>query len=528
MVNFLYAFTLIVVLTPLTVLGFYYWKFRHSAACLWRNRVRNRVGELRSEIEQPDRFNETQSKAAFYYNDLFSRHLQSIPASAIEGYPGIGRGTVNMLLSSGLPTLAHLVGYDYTRIYNIGPKKALELHFAVSKLWADAKGRFETGACPEGQEYRRLWAEMSAADRAENDARLQKNAVIEDSIAAMHPLEVLADDITFWNHLLNQGDVPGLTVEILDRPLPDGASGASAHKSKPFAEAPIGPSIRISSDEVISAQTVNPGTESGDIFRQALQQSSPPVLPAGSQHLHLPKLKAYCAFALVIARADGRIAKSERQRVRDLLASAFGHDTTLLRFIDPLMEQTEKDDPDEDETIAEIRRLTSPKERKSLYSAAERIVDASGDRNAREVEALIRIASALEISVSPAPLAGRASDGVRSESSEAPVAPAPAPQPSLARPANEPRSILGIDPAAPLSAELIRRRFLLLTERADPAKAAALGPEFAAMAEAKRADLRRAALQLIEPFGEPLDAPAAPAPPADLRHNPDLDDVFGA
>ena len=91
-----------------------------------------------------------------------------------------------------------------------------------------------------------------------------------------------------------------------------------------------------------------------------------------------------------------------------------------------------------------------------------------------------------------------------------------------------PRSILEIEPATQLSPELIRRRFLLLTERADPIKAAALGPEFAAMAEAKRVDIRRAALQLMEPFGEPLDAPATPPPPSDIRHNPDLDDVFGA
>ena len=47
------------------------------------------------------------------------------------------------------------------------------------------------------------------------------------------------------------------------------------------------------------------------------------------------------------------------------------------------------------------------------------------------------------------------------------------------------------------------------------------------MADRKRADLRRAAEALIAPFGVPLDPPAAPPQPADLRHNPDLDDVFG-
>ena len=104
--------------------------------------------------------------------------------------------------------------------------------------------------------------------------------------------------------------------------------------------------------------------------------------------------------------------------------------------------------------------------------------------------------------------------------------PAPEKSPSLARPANN-LAILEIDPASKLSVELIRRRYLILTERADPAKAAALGPDFAVMAEAKRADLRKAALALIAPYGEPLDPPPAAVKSSDIRHNPDLDDVFG-
>ena len=91
----------------------------------------------------------------------------------------------------------------------------------------------------------------------------------------------------------------------------------------------------------------------------------------------------------------------------------------------------------------------------------------------------------------------------------------------------DPRAVLDIDPTTPLDPDLIRRRYQLLTDRLDPAKAAAFGPEFARMAEEKRARIRAAAEALIAPFGEPLEKPAAP-PPADLRHNPDLDDVFGA
>ncbi len=53
-----------------------------------------------------------------------------------------------------------------------------------------------------------------------------------------------------------------------------------------------------------------------------------------------------------------------------------------------------------------------------------------------------------------------------------------------------------------------------------------MGTEFAKLAEEKRATLKAAAEELLAPLGEPLEKPTAP-PPADLRHNPDLDDAFG-
>jgi hypothetical protein len=54
-----------------------------------------------------------------------------------------------------------------------------------------------------------------------------------------------------------------------------------------------------------------------------------------------------------------------------------------------------------------------------------------------------------------------------------------------------------------------------------------MGPEFVKMAEAKLTSLRRAAEVLLEAMGEQLETNAAKPPPQELRHNPDLDDVFG-
>ena len=78
-----------------------------------------------------------------------------------------------------------------------------------------------------------------------------------------------------------------------------------------------------------------------------------------------------------------------------------------------------------------------------------------------------------------------------------------------------------------LSVELIRRRFAILSEKMNPNKAAAFGPEFVALAEKHLAELQAAAESLIAPFGVPLVGPVAPRTHTDMRHNPDLDDAFG-
>ncbi len=485
---------LFIALTAAVVLGICAWAFRHSPAYLWRARLRRRMEELQGQLQPLDRPTDTQAKGAKLGETLFQAHLQTIASSAVIGFPGIGQGTADRLQSAGLPTLASLVGFDYERIPGFGPVKAAAVKSAVRQLWSDAKARFESGGCLEGREFQKLWAEMAAADWAEKQSRVRRNAAIERTVEAMRPLLQLADDVTFWNHLFHRGQVPGLTDEVMDRPLPEVVIEVVPAPVLPVVT-PVAPPVR---DGALAGLAAKRGTP--DILREA---------PSASEHPQLPKLRAYCAFALAVAKADGKIAKAERKEVRELLASTFGHDSALVRFIDPVMEQIEKAVPEESVALADILKLTTADERRMLYTVAERIADAAGERGSREVEALRRIAAALEFTVAT------------SFQLVATVEPRPVENGS-------PRSVLGIDPAAPLSAELIRRRFLLLTERADPAKAAALGPEFAAMAEAKRADLRRAALQLIEPFGEPLDAPAAPAPPAGLRHNPDLDDVFGA
>jgi hypothetical protein len=85
---------------------------------------------------------------------------------------------------------------------------------------------------------------------------------------------------------------------------------------------------------------------------------------------------------------------------------------------------------------------------------------------------------------------------------------------------------LEIDLSTPPSSELIRRQYNLLSERFAASKFENMGAEFVAMAEAKRSAILAAAGALLAELGEKLETQTA-APPQDLRHNPDLDAMFG-
>jgi hypothetical protein len=157
-----------------------------------------------------------------------------------------------------------------------------------------------------------------------------------------------------------------------------------------------------------------------------------------------------------------------------------------------------------------------PEERREVFDLAEAVADATGRRNQRESDFLARVAARLGLA--PAPLAPPAPTP-REQEVDTPRSPVPA--------AENPRAVLEIDPGLPLTADLVRRQYRLLTERYAPEKFEAVGAEFVAVARAKRDAVHSAALALLGPMGEPLET-EAPAPPAELRHNPDLDSIFGA
>jgi uncharacterized tellurite resistance protein B-like protein len=542
----LIVFTVLLVVPPLVGLAVYYWRYRTSPAFRWKQDVLRHARALRAH--QARVHNQTSGldqSLARLADEAFTRLLRTVPLDRLAEFPNIGPATVGKLEDAGYRRLADAVDGHFEYLPGIGPARANDLRTAVRKLVREARSRFDAGACPEAQEYRRRVDQLRQADRERLAARDRELAAIDAALDETLDLVPIAESVTFWEFVLHR-EIAGLTPEVLERPLPEPridpvSPPPVAHTPPPEPPAvpmPVAVEVRtvpratpVSSPSVPRAIPVPKAPAapipSADIFRAELDQPArpkPAPAPVDVKQAYrdwiadvvpteppgLARMRVVVGLGYVVAKADGKVAQAEREAIRAFLEQSFGHDPVLLRHIDPLMERTEKLIPDADDALDAIRAAVPAAERGALYQWAERIADASGERNQRERDILARIAAALEVSAVPEPV----------PQDRAPLRVA-------AKQEDDPRAVLDIAPGVPLDADLIRRRFALLTDKLDPTKAAAFGPEFARMAEEKRARVRAAAEALIAPFNEPLERPTAP-PPTDLRHNPDLDDVFGA
>ncbi len=252
----------------------------------------------------------------------------------------------------------------------------------------------------------------------------------------------------------------------------------------------------------------------------------------------LHSIPALARFGLMVAKADGYISDPERIAVRAFLATLFGHDAILSQHIDSILFAAQKAIPSETVAIAEVVECTSPDKRRAIYLATEKIAEAWLPRNQSEIDTLQRVAIAFGMEptapkIEPAPQVANVvrlpipsnPEAIRRVAEAFPSQKVTPPKSLFAF--GDPRKLLEIEPKMQLSVELIRRRFAMLSEKMNPKRAAAFGPEFVALAEKHLAELQAAAESLIAPFGVPLVARVAPPTPPDMRHNPDLDDVFG-
>jgi len=197
----------------------------------------------------------------------------------------------------------------------------------------------------------------------------------------------------------------------------------------------------------------------------------------------------------------------------------------LAGRLDALLTGLEGNLPTIGDALWDVRRLIPAESWPELYQFAVSVADSAGERKAREIECLARIAE--ELGVGPATAA--ANIPARAERAASADAAIPAALPADQNtPLSEAdcRGALEIAADIPLTVDLIRRQYRLLSDRYAPDKFGAHGPEFVQIATTKLDRVDRAARQLLAAYNEPLEPPAAQAP-ADLRHNPLLDELFG-
>jgi uncharacterized tellurite resistance protein B-like protein len=465
-------------------------RFRNTPGAQWKWRVFRATGKFetqlraaRMELNRLDRAAELIPLREQY----LIRLLSGIAVEELVRFPGIGPVTASRAREAGLTNLVMLSRANLTTIPGVGPSRAKDLHAAIRQLRSEAESRFDAGACPEAvafaEECKRREADREHLRQAAEQSIRNANA----ALAGMEEFIRVARQVSFLGYLLRR-PVKGLTDELMAKPLPMPSkvdTGSPARDPVPVTPTPL---------------TLNP---------------SPPKAGGEERKTASPleQLRAVAAIGLVMARADGRIAANERKQVRAFLERRYALGANLSSKLDDVLAVAEAKIPQLADALSEVKRLIPQTAWPELYQFASSVADASGERNTREIECLARIAEALGIGVKPV----------------APPEPAPAPVVSTDAPLTESdcRAALEIAADSPLSVDLIRRQYHLLSDRFAQDRFASHGPEFIRMATEKRDRAEQAARHLLAAYNEPLEPPTV-APPTDLRHNPDLDEVFGA
>jgi uncharacterized tellurite resistance protein B-like protein len=518
--------------------AYHYRRYRATPEVRWATNVRGLGAQLEDRIRRAER-EATATERDYRVESqrrreaAFHGYLESLSVERLAECPNIGAATVGRLQQNGLNTLGRLRKARINPSW-FGPKRTADLKEAMKALLRDATSRFEAGACPEAQQAG-LHLEALASQfhpRIAAARRLRQDA--QEDLARLRPVLEVAGGVTFWR-FFRKRPYPGLTPELLHTPVtklvpprPVPQPVVPAPTPEPPAEVLVPahgfarpePAPRFTPSTAATVAPVTLPATPLDLFRSALESATIATVPEPTSHPRLPHLTLTAEFAFAIARADGRIAAAERDTIHRRLQRTFGHEPELVRFINPLLEQYEKAPAELDDCVRRATQLFSQAEWRDLYDLAVAVADAAGKRNKKEEECLARLRQSFGI-VEGAASAGHEPPGERRQECR------PHETASKALSPEECRAALEIAPNASLSAELIRRHYRLLCERCDPSKFESHGPEFIEVARHKLQRAEAAARALLAPMGEPLELGAPPEEVKELRHNPDLDAIFG-
>ena len=387
-----------------------------------------------------------------------------------------------------------------------------DLKDALKKVRREAESRFDAGASPQAAAF----AAERKRRQADRDRRRQEAEAevrqAEAALAALGDRARLADGVTFFGYLARQRR-PGLTTEVMARPLVEANPVRNRRtRRSPKREARATPGSATEPSGILTAdpasrERARPG---GKPATRGCRSGEAPSLRSAARaelrfrsRAHEPppsaRLRTVAGLGLAVAKADGRIAAAERKQVRAFLERRYATDPASPANSIRSWREVEADLPTLGDALWEVKRTIPAEAWPELYQFAVSVADAAGERNTREVECLARVAEELGIGIKPPPA----------------HVPAPVVATEPDAPLTEPecRAALEIAPETPLSVDLIRRQYRLLSDRFAPEKFASHGPEFVQMAADKRDKAERAARHLLAGYNEPLEAAAPPPRP---------------
>lgn len=560
----LLALVPIAIVTSGLTLSLPYWR---SPEKRWRDRVLCAYQTAQRQVHAGQAELQRLSKA---YRDekeslsqkAFERLLASISLNELEAFPGIGPATIGRLKNAGYNNLARLRNARI-RIHGLGQRRLADVYGAMLQLIRQAESRFQAGAEPESQ---RLAAQLQKLESryAESESRAKAASKAATEVVLQLELSVaIARQVTFWNYFWKDAHVV-VPPELLHGAIPDVRAvlrSAEHRASKPSEahETASKPRPKSNSSKVVSiasaapaadtipvarpAAGVKPPTSPTSVPEWAKVEGSAATVPADRRASFLrtgaaptanesPQpparsdpagdlLEATLEFAFAIARTDGSISHKERTFIDEQLQRRYSHDAALYNRAKAWSAHYETGAIDIGRCLERVKECFEPAERARLLEFACQLAQASGPMNQREIRLLERVSREWGVPWKPPAIASVAA----SEPTES--APALTAAGSEIASDLEARALLEIEASARLSADLIRRQYNLLASRLAPEKVESLGLEFVAVAQSKRQAIRAAAESLMQPFGEPLDLPARSPELAELRHNPDLDAMFG-
>jgi hypothetical protein len=229
-----------------------------------------------------------------------------------------------------------------------------------------------------------------------------------------------------------------------------------------------------------------------------------------------------------VARADGRLAQAEQTTIEQYFQNRYQHNAAMLNRARSLIAHYTKAPIDINDLVRRIKSACAPETLVSLLEFGRSVVMA-GSPNTKKIVCYEQMGRELAMTLP-------SFSGV--ESSEVEAGPRFTPTPLITRqketlPANPAFSsrkqwleALEIDPEVIPTAELVRRQYNKLAERFSAAKVTHLGADFERLAAERHTAARMAAEGFMKEFSEPLDLPE-PAPPASIRENRELDELFG-